>query len=249
MHTQPKETQSKIIKVSQEKEIEVDGKKEKVTVVDYQVKDFNFHKIWWKSLVSALDIVSNKKLKVVWWIIDNLDPTNKLIATIPEISFQTGISPGTVRSTIATLVEADFLRKLNKIGGAYQINPSMIFKGDHQKRMNILWRYDALDDNNIITNAMYREKTKAKKAKNENPIETGENESLDADAGHHDEQQNEKIPPGQTVLYPQNPQGNPQPAQPEYDDWTEGGIGIRRGTIDESNNINDGEWVDYDSDE
>lgn len=179
--TTPKEIQYKKIKVQQQEVITLEsGERIQANTITFQDRDFNFTKIWWKSLVSALDIVSNKKLKVVWWIIDHLDSSNRLIATLPEISVATGISIGTVRATVATLVEADFLRKLNKIGGAYQVNPSMIFRGTHEKRMNVLWRYESVDDVFMVTNKSIREKKK--------------------DTQLHETEDAEKTIPGQTKL-------------------------------------------------
>jgi hypothetical protein len=111
-------------------------------------RDFNFHKVWMQHLVNSLDSISNQKLRLAFWIIDNLDKENQLIMTQRAISEASGISLQTVSRTITALCEAPdggpaFLQKINS--GAYRVNPEVLFKGSHSNRMGICYEYRTTD--------------------------------------------------------------------------------------------------------
>ena len=115
------------------------GEVETMQVISIEERDFNFHKIWLKSILSTFDLIGNKKVKLAMWIIDHLDSENKLIGTQRAIANQAGCSLSTVSETMKSLQEADFLQKINS--GAYRINPDIIFKGSRTDRMNVLFEY------------------------------------------------------------------------------------------------------------
>lgn len=104
-------------------------------------KDFNFHKVWLQHLVNSLDNISNQRLRLAFWIIDNLDRENKLTMTQRTIAKKSGMSLQTVSRTIRALQEGtpSFLIKINS--GAYQVNPNVIFKGSYSNRMGICYQY------------------------------------------------------------------------------------------------------------
>lgn len=118
------------------------GEVEHFHVIQEQDRDFDFHKVWLHSIIDSLDLIGNKKTKLAFWIIDHLDRENKLTMTYRQISEKSGISLDTVRKTMKTLIEADFMRRINQ--GAYCINPDVIFKGSRNGRLNILLRYENL---------------------------------------------------------------------------------------------------------
>ncbi|MDR2589790.1 MAG: replication/maintenance protein RepL [Oscillospiraceae bacterium] len=105
-------------------------------------RDFNFNKVWLQHLISGLDNISNQKLKVAFWIIDNLDKENKLVMTQRAISEGTGVSLDTVARTMKALQEGtpSFLQKINN-AGAYRVNPDVIWKGSHSNRMGVCYEY------------------------------------------------------------------------------------------------------------
>ena len=115
------------------------GEVETMQVISIEERDFNFHKIWLKSILSTFDLIGNKKVKLAMWIIDHLDSENKLIGTQRAIANQAGCSLSAVSETMKSLQEADFLQKINS--GAYRINPDIIFKGSRTDRMNVLFEY------------------------------------------------------------------------------------------------------------
>lgn len=110
-------------------------------VVEVTNRDFNFHKIWLQHFINSLDEISNKKTSLAYWILENLDSENKLIATQRTIAEKTGMSLGTVRDTMTILQKSNppFLIKINS--GAYQVNPEIIWKGSHGSRMGVCYNY------------------------------------------------------------------------------------------------------------
>lgn len=111
-----------------------------MAVNEIEERDFNFSKIWMHNFIATLDLVGNKKTKLSYWIIENLDKENKLCLSYRQISDETGLSLDTVRVTMKTLLDADFMRK---IGTAYQVNPDIIFKGSRNARLAVLNDYHA----------------------------------------------------------------------------------------------------------
>ena len=70
-------------------------------------RDFNFHKVWLQHLVNSLDGISNQRLRLAFWIIDNLDKENKLVMTQRAIAAGSGMSLNTVIRTMKALQEGD----------------------------------------------------------------------------------------------------------------------------------------------
>lgn len=105
-------------------------------------RDFNFHKVWLEHFISALDEITNKKLKLAFWIIKNLDYENKLVMTQRAIAEKSGMSYKTVTDTMKALQNGNppFLQKINS--GAYKVNPDILWKGKHSNRMGVIFEYD-----------------------------------------------------------------------------------------------------------
>ena len=115
-------------------------------------RDFNFHKVWLQHLVNSLDAISNQKLRLAFWIIDNLDKENQLIMTQRAIAKASGMSLQTVSRTLKALCEAPegspaFLQKINS--GAYRVNPDVIFKGSHSNRMGVCYEYREVESKQV----------------------------------------------------------------------------------------------------
>lgn len=114
-------------------------------------RDFNFHKVWLQHLVNSLDNISNQRLRLAFWIIDNLDRENKLTMTQRAIAEKSGMSYQTVSRTMRALQEGKpaFLVKINS--GAYQVNPDVIWKGSHNNRMGICYEYQSRNNKEEVT--------------------------------------------------------------------------------------------------
>lgn len=108
-------------------------------------RDFNFHKVWLQNLIMSMESIANQKLKLAFWIIDNLNKENMLVMTQRVIAEKTGISLPTVSKTIKLLCEPKekesipFLQKVNS--GAYRVNPNVLFKGSYSNRMGVCYQY------------------------------------------------------------------------------------------------------------
>ena len=94
-------------------------------------RDFNFHKVWLQHLIHSFDEIVNQKLRLAFWIIENLNKENQLVMTQRKIAEKSGISYQTVSRTIRLLTEGKppFLQRIN--AGAYRVNPDILFKGSH----------------------------------------------------------------------------------------------------------------------
>lgn len=102
-------------------------------------RDFNFTKVWLQNLIHSLDEISNQKLRLAFWIVDNLDTNNKLTMTQRQMAEKSGMSVKTVSRTVQALCEGGFLQRIN--GGAYRVNPNVLYKGSHKNRMGIMFEY------------------------------------------------------------------------------------------------------------
>lgn len=116
------------------------GEVEDFQVVSIEERDFNFHKIWMSHIISSLDLIGNKKVKLAFWIIDHLNKENQLTMTYRQIAEKSDISLETVRVTMTALIESNFLIRVNQ--GVYQVNPDVVFKGTRNSRLNVLYQYN-----------------------------------------------------------------------------------------------------------
>lgn len=122
------------------------GELQEMQVVNIEDRDFNFHKLWISHIINSLDLIGNQKVKLAFWIIENLNKENQLIMTYRQIAEKSGISLDTVRRTMTALIESNFLVKINN--GAYQVNPDVIFKGTRNGRLNVLYQYNQTKTDN-----------------------------------------------------------------------------------------------------
>ena len=115
-------------------------------VVEKEIEqDFNFHKIWLADLLNVIEIIGNKKLKVVKEILNRMNSKDNIVFfTQRNLAKELGISLQVVNSTIKILLESDFMKKIQN--GVYQINPDLIIKGRTNKRVNMLIQYKNLDN-------------------------------------------------------------------------------------------------------
>ena len=112
-------------------------------VQHYEIKDvdINWNKIWLGHLLDALEMVGNKKMLVVSWLLENRDKkTNEVIATQQEVMQSTGLSKKTISETFKVLQEAEVLSKIRN--GRWQLSPNFIWQGDGDERMDILLTYN-----------------------------------------------------------------------------------------------------------
>lgn len=117
-------------------------------VADFQVisieeRDANFHKIWLSNVIQSLDLIGNQKIRFAFWLMDQANKDNEITLTLRQMADGSKISLETVRLTVKSLIDSDFLKRKNI--GVYQINPDTIFKGGAGNRLNVLFSYSKKD--------------------------------------------------------------------------------------------------------
>ena len=105
--------------------------------------DANFSKIWLKTFITTVTDISNAKMKVAFWIIENLNSHNEIPYTQRDIARLSGFSLYTVTKAITALQRAGFLRKIPPSRGrGYMVNPNCLFRGDYPDRMLMVKRFE-----------------------------------------------------------------------------------------------------------
>lgn len=143
-------TARKVKVVGTQEYLSSDGELVTMQVTNIEERDFNFTKIWMKNFIATLDLIGNKKSKVAYWIIDNLNRDNQIIMTQRQLAKQIGVSYPVVNETIKALQDANFLKQ--KSIGVYIINPDIVFKGTRNGRINILNVYEDIKKDKIKIN-------------------------------------------------------------------------------------------------
>ena len=132
--------------VSTQRWVNPDTGEERVfTVIDRsQMGDYGFHKVWLEDLGRIIGVLGGAKVKVFSYILNNINPvSNQFGGTIREISELLEIDKDTVQSTITTLVQQGFMKRVRI--GTYQISANVLVKGNHEKRAGLMLTYDKLD--------------------------------------------------------------------------------------------------------
>lgn len=115
-------------------------------VIDAQVVtkvagDAGFHKIWLAEILDLVEEVGNAKMRVLMWLLEHADNQNQVWATWQEISEATQVSRRTVAALMSALRDANVITEVRR--SVWRLNPSVIFKGDHNKRMAVLVKFRA----------------------------------------------------------------------------------------------------------
>jgi DNA-binding Lrp family transcriptional regulator len=130
------------------------GEIEEMQIIRLEDKDFNFEKIWLAQILSAIDEISNQKMRLLTHLLKIRERSNNaVIRTIREITKETGISHATVANTLKVLEQHGIIKR--KVGVIF-ISPDVIFKGGYNNRMRIMFEYQKIGkeerqpDENII---------------------------------------------------------------------------------------------------
>jgi DNA-binding transcriptional regulator YhcF (GntR family) len=121
------------------------GNVEDFNVISQHEQDFNFEKFWISQIMFAIDEFGSKKLDLLMHLLKTRDKgNNTVIKTVRELAGETGISKETVSATLQILEKNGIIKR--KIGVIF-ISPDVIFRGSHNKRMNVLIQYRAVSQN------------------------------------------------------------------------------------------------------
>lgn len=131
------------------------GEVEDFTVIKKNInQDFNFHKIWLQDLLQVLNTFGNAKIKVLTHLLKIMrNADNSVNFTYRSLSEDTGISYPTVNQTINELLNANVLKRDEKVKSLYVFNPDLIVKGNSDKRKRLLIEYNFTDDKTIENKA------------------------------------------------------------------------------------------------
>jgi DNA-binding transcriptional ArsR family regulator len=121
--------------------------------------DIGFDKIWVNHILETIEEIGNAKIKVLFWLMQNKDRNNMVKATVRQIAEQANVGEATVKRLMAALRKADVVRLEH--GGRWILNPSVIFKGGHDRRMNVLIRYRQIQDSSHAENETHLAKKAA----------------------------------------------------------------------------------------
>lgn len=135
-----KNTSTKMTKIGTQQFVNKDtGEVETFNIIEEHDQDFNFEKIWLGHLLESLEVLGNAKIKVLNHLLAIKNSDNQIIATQRQLANDVGVSVPVVNETIKKLVQANAIVQVTN--GVLMLNPEVIFKGKHEKRMNILLRY------------------------------------------------------------------------------------------------------------
>lgn len=109
--------------------------------------DVGFHKLWIGHILETIDEVGNAKVRVLLWLMKNMDAANMVKGTVRQIAERSGVGEATVKRLMAALRKADVVRL--EYGGRWILNPAVVFKGGHTRRMNVLIRYHAMQQQEL----------------------------------------------------------------------------------------------------
>ena len=115
------------------------GEPQEVNVLVKEISRHDFMITYLSQLVSLLDTIGNKKMKVVKHILKNMDKsTNKLTETVQEISVACNVSHVTVLETLNLLEDAGFIARKT---GVVMLSPKIAHKGNVQKERYLLTKF------------------------------------------------------------------------------------------------------------
>lgn len=110
-------------------------------------KDSGFEKIWIMQFMSAIGVISNRKIDVVSHVILEAKKFNNVyFGTYQQIHERTGISYTTVAETMKLMITHKLF--LQKSQGVYMVNPDILFRGSYSRRMAVvnMWKDGEKDD-------------------------------------------------------------------------------------------------------
>lgn len=116
------------------------GEVKEVVPVEIAESDKGFDKIWVGMLLAALDVIGNKKMDIVSYIIEKRSRTeNTITVSQKKIAEDLKVSTQTVNLTMKALKDVGFLVQV--VPGHYRLNPSVIWRGSHFARMAIMAKF------------------------------------------------------------------------------------------------------------
>ena len=96
------------------------------------------------AIINLIEVLGNKKMQVVKYILNNMDKTtNTLLTTTRELSEKSNVSRRLVIDTLKILENAQIITRRT---GAIMIHPNLIHKGNEEKHKFLLTRFEEFND-------------------------------------------------------------------------------------------------------
>ncbi len=115
------------------------GEEREFSVIDTEVADIDFKKVWLANILSVVDIMGNDRIRFMIWVLDEMDWRNQIYGTYEDFAKKAGMSKSTVYRAMKDLATANVIRKVTN--SVYVVNPELCFRGKHQGRMYVLLKY------------------------------------------------------------------------------------------------------------
>ena len=120
------------------------GEPQEVNVLVKQISRNDFMITYLSALVGLIDNLGNKKMKVVKYILQNMDKsTNKLTETTTEIATGAGVSRVVVSETLKILENANFIARKT---GVVMLSPKIAHRGSAAKENMLLTKFHMMRD-------------------------------------------------------------------------------------------------------
>ena len=124
------------------------GEPKEVNVLVKNVSRNGFAITYLSELVRLIDTIGNKKMKVVKYILSNMDSNNKLTETVDEIAMHCNTSKMTVVQTLKLLESVGFIARKT---GVVMLSPRIAHKGNAQKERYLMTKFFAIQNDKITT--------------------------------------------------------------------------------------------------
>lgn len=117
------------------------GEPKEVNVLAKGISRNGFAITYLAELVRLIETIGNKKMKVVNYILSNMNSMNQLIETTQEIADHCKVSKMTVIETLKLLESVNFIARKT---GCVMLSPRIAHKGNAQRERFLLMRFFAL---------------------------------------------------------------------------------------------------------
>lgn len=117
------------------------GDPEEVNVLVKKMRRSGFAITYLAELIKLIDTIGNKKMKVVRYILDNMDSNNKLTETTEEIARHSGVSRSVVSDTLKLLEDVGFIARKT---GLVMLSPRIVHKGNAKKEHYLITKFQEI---------------------------------------------------------------------------------------------------------
>lgn len=117
---------------------EVIGEVKCVDVVAREIPRVGFEITYLANIISMIDVIGNKKMQVVKYILKNKDSNNKLSETVREISKGSGCSVQTVQDTLKLLESVGVIARKT---GTVMLSPRLVHKGNAARERYLMTKF------------------------------------------------------------------------------------------------------------